>query len=144
MQTRILFGSTAPNTVRRLNGLPNRAAPTVRSTPSSLHNLAVPGFPGGRIDAAIREFHRALQIREGVLGENDPATAQTLNSLSAVYVAQRKYEDAEWLCKRALAIEERVLGPEHLQVSATLDNLASIYSRHGQFEAALDLSRRER
>jgi DNA-binding MarR family transcriptional regulator len=88
------------------------------------------------------ESLRALSIREESIGESDPATAQTLNSLAAVYTVQGRYAEADRLCRRALAIEEKALGPEHPQVSATLDNLASICRRRSQLQTALDLSLR--
>jgi hypothetical protein len=67
--------------------------------------------------AAARQFRLALRINEDLFGEKHPATAQTLSSLSAVFVGQGKYADAERLCKRALTIQEEILGPEHSQVS---------------------------
>ena len=45
-----------------------------------LHNLAVLDYQDGKLEQAARQFHGALQIRQAVLGEKDPITAQTPDS----------------------------------------------------------------
>ena len=110
--------------------------------PRILHNLAVLDYKAGKLDEAALQFHRALKIREDVLGGNDPATAQTLNSLAAVYAGQKRYAEAERLSRRALTIQEEALGPEDRRLVPTLDNLTSSYLRQRQFGDALELTRR--
>jgi len=73
---------------------------------SSVSNLAVLDYTEGRFDAAARQFRLALRINENLFGEKHPATAQTLNNLSAVLAGLGKYAEAEKLCKNALAIQE--------------------------------------
>jgi hypothetical protein len=77
-----------------------------------LHNLAVLDYTAGKLDEAALQFHRVLKIREDMLGGNDPATAQALNSLAAVYGGQKRYAEAERLSRRALTIQEEALDPE--------------------------------
>jgi len=72
---------------------------------------------------------RAPRSREDALGCNDPATAQTMNSLSAVYVGLRRYAEAERLGRLALSVEEMELGQEDPRIVVTLGNLSHLYLR---------------
>jgi hypothetical protein len=58
-----------------------------------------------------RRQHRALAIREKMLGPQHPATAQSLNNLAGLLQAQSDLAGARPLVERALAIREKVLGP---------------------------------
>ena len=77
-----------------------------------------------------------------MLGGNDPATAQALNSLAAVYAGQKRYAEAERLSRRALTIQEEALDPEDRRLVPTLDDLTSSYLRQRQFGDALELTGR--
>ena len=49
-------------------------------------------------------------MREGVLDEGHPLTAQSLNNLAALYNDRKQYELAEPLYQRALQIRLKVGG----------------------------------
>lgn len=66
------------------------------------------------------------------------ATAQSLNNLGSLYIAQDNYAAAEPLYQRALKIRERALGPDHPDTATSLNNLAELYRAEGkQVEAEL-------
>ena len=58
------------------------------------------------------------------LGTQHPDVASSLNSLASLYLAQKKYEQAEPLLQRAVAIQEQLLGAQHIDTLITLNNLA--------------------
>ena len=90
----------------------------------------------GQFKEAETFFHRALKIREHILGASHPETAQSLNSLAILYREQGQYEDAEHLYLRALAIREQTLGSEHIDTAISLNNVAIIYRDQGKYEEA--------
>jgi tetratricopeptide (TPR) repeat protein len=87
-------------------------------------------------------YRRALEIRETVLGANDPDTADTLNGLAGLYYYQGKYEESEPLYERALKIYENALGSEHPITALSVNNLAELYASQGKYREAEPLFRR--
>ena len=87
-------------------------------------------------------YMRALDIREKVLGPDDPDTARSLNNLASVYEHQGHYKQAEPLYKRALNINEKALGPNHPDTATSLNNLAAIYDSQGEYREAEPLYKR--
>jgi tetratricopeptide (TPR) repeat protein len=87
-------------------------------------------------------IERALAIREKVLGSEHPATAQSLNNLALLLMAQGELAGARPLIERALAIRERVLGPEHPATAQSLNNLAYLLRVQGELAGARPLIER--
>ena len=85
----------------------------------------------------------ALSLREQVLGQEHPDTANTLNTLAWLYVLQGNYQQAEQLVQPALANFESVLGKEHPEVATALNTLASLYMHEGKYVQAESLFQRE-
>ena len=54
-----------------------------------------------------------LAIIEKAFGPEHHATAERLNDLAELYLAQGRYTQAESLCQRALSICENLLGSKH-------------------------------
>jgi tetratricopeptide (TPR) repeat protein len=54
----------------------------------------------GRYDEAEPLYHRALEVREQVLGKEHPDTLSSINNLAELYKAQGRYEEAEPLLRR--------------------------------------------
>jgi len=65
-----------------------------------------------------------------------------LNNLAELYLAQRKYADAEPLFQRSLAIKENALGPDNPAVAAALTSLAELYFEQGKYAEAEPLYQR--
>ena len=90
----------------------------------SLSSLAVLYYNQGQYAKAEPLYHRALAIREKVLGPEHLDVANNLNNLAGLYYNQGQYPKAELLMRRALVILEKALGPEHLKVAPCLENYA--------------------
>jgi tetratricopeptide (TPR) repeat protein len=80
-------------------------------------------------DLAEHSLEQAVAIREKALGPDDLKVADSLNTLSVVYVAQTRYAEAESLMRRALAIREKALGADNLEVAKTIDQMIPLMKR---------------
>ena len=99
--------------------------------------------PGqGRYGKAISLLKQKLEERERTLGEENPFTLTTMNSLALLYKAQGNYSEAELLYKRALDASDRTLGKENPFALATVNSLASLYEAQGRHSEAAPLYRR--
>jgi CHAT domain-containing protein/Tfp pilus assembly protein PilF len=96
----------------------------------------------GRYRDAIAPASEALALREGALGPDDPAVAQSLDTLATVYVTTGDYAQARPLYERALAIQERAFGPQHREVATTLNGLGYLLSLTGDHASARSLVER--
>lgn len=89
-----------------------------------------------RYEIAKPLFQRALCIREQVLTEQHPDTAQTLSDLAYLHHHQDKFEDAMHFLQRSLIIRQQVLGMEHPDTATSLNALALLYRDQGKYEEA--------
>ena len=94
----------------------------------------------GKYDEALPLLQRALKIREKALGPDDPDTAFSLLTLSALYQAQGNYAQAVPLLQRALKIQEKAFGPDDPKVARTISWLAFVYQSQGNFAQAQPLA----
>ena len=79
---------------------------------------------------------RALEIRERVVGPNDPLVGDALQNLGSLHSGKKNYSNALSLYKRALAIFEKALGPENAKVANTLHHLGWLYYAQGDLGKA--------
>ena len=103
---------------------------------SSLSNLGQLKYKQKDLAQAEALFHRALAIRERVLGPEHFGLVQNINNLAALHYARNELDQAEPLFQRALAISEQHLGEAHPDVAVTLNNLARLYFRRTDYAAA--------
>lgn len=103
---------------------------------SSLSNLGQLKYKLKDLEQAEALFHRALAIRERVLGPEHFGLVQNINNLAALHYARNELDQAEPLFQRALAISQQHLGESHPDVAVTLNNLARLYFRRGDYVAA--------
>jgi tetratricopeptide (TPR) repeat protein len=96
---------------------------------------------------ALRLSERALAIREGAFGPDDPSVSESLNSLAWLLHDQGERARARVYLERALAIDERVFGPNSPTTAITLNNLVyllldegDLEKAHGYFERAIAIS----
>jgi len=90
----------------------------------------------GLFDAAEPHFLRALEIREPLHDNDDPALAVALAELGNLYDLQGRYDEAEPLLVRALDIWIHSLGEEHSDTLWAMNILARMYSRKGDSDKA--------
>jgi tetratricopeptide (TPR) repeat protein/predicted Ser/Thr protein kinase len=108
------------------------------------------GYRGlGFYDLAETHLKASLDAREGLLGPDAPAVADSLHSLAALHGARSDFTAAEPLLRRAVSIRRRQPGVSDLKVAATLSDLAFLLRERGAFDEsetvlleALDIRRR--
>ena len=103
---------------------------------SSLSNLGQLKYKQKDFAQAEALFHRALAIRERVLGPEHFGLVQNINNLAALHYARGELDQAEPLFQRALGISEQHLGEAHPDVAVTLNNLARLYFRRNEYASA--------
>ena len=100
------------------------------------HNL------GGLDHARERYAHgepfarRSVEIRERLLGPDNPDTTADIAALAALLEGQGKYEEAEKLYLHVLAVFKRMYGLESYDVAVNLNNLAALYFAEGKISEA--------
>jgi tetratricopeptide (TPR) repeat protein len=87
-------------------------------------------------------YRRALAIQERVLGPDHPMTAETVNSIGALYFDLGEYERAEPLFRRHLEIFEKALGPSGNRTAIALGNLGDCLLMQGRYQEADELFER--
>ncbi len=103
---------------------------------SSLSNLGQLKYKQKDFAQAEALFHRALAIRERVLGPEHFGLVQNINNLAALHYARGELDQAEPLFQRALGISQQHLGEGHPDVAVTLNNLARLYFRKNEYASA--------
>jgi len=83
--------------------------------------------------------HRAVVIKERVLGPEHRAVAASLNIEANIHRQRGAYSDARPLLERALRIWEGELGNEHPNALAGKNNLAILLQALGELDKARDL-----
>ncbi len=83
-----------------------------------------------------------VEMRQRMVGSDDPEIAGYLNNLADIYRGKRDYAKAEPLYLRSLAMREKSLGLHHPDVGATLGNLADLYREQNRFQEAQPLYER--
>jgi serine/threonine protein kinase/tetratricopeptide (TPR) repeat protein len=90
----------------------------------------------GNYRAAQPHLERALELRRNALGDENPDTFASIDSLAGLYQDQGDFPKAEALYVEALAGRRRVLGDEHSDSLASMNNLARLYQAQGQLARA--------
>jgi tetratricopeptide (TPR) repeat protein len=85
---------------------------------------------------ALKQYDRALFLREQQLGPDHPDVATLLNQMGMLYDGMGQYAQAESCYLRSLKIEEDRLGNDDLSVADSLNNLGTVYYRTGQYAKA--------
>jgi tetratricopeptide (TPR) repeat protein len=87
-------------------------------------------------DQMLRCCLQALEIRERVLGANDPEVGDALNNLGLAYGDRGEYQTALTYFQRALAVKERAVGSEHPSVASTLINVGENLKKQRRYSEA--------
>jgi tetratricopeptide (TPR) repeat protein len=90
----------------------------------------------GEPQLALKQYDRALWLREQQLGPDHPDVARLLNQLGVLYDGMSQYAKAESRYLRCLKILEDKLGNDDPSVADSLNNLATLYYRTGQYAKA--------
>jgi serine/threonine protein kinase/tetratricopeptide (TPR) repeat protein len=90
-----------------------------------------------KLDEALADARRALELIEKRFGADDRRVARALGALGQVYYARAEFPDALKCYQRKLAIEEKALGPDHPDVAGSWLGLGNVIGDTGDHEAAL-------
>jgi serine/threonine protein kinase/tetratricopeptide (TPR) repeat protein len=90
-------------------------------------------------EAALPHLQKALELRRGQLGANDPQTLDAMNPLAQAYLSANKPEQARSILDEALQRSRAKLGLNHRTTLAAMNNLAYVYLETGRLEQALPL-----
>lgn len=104
----------------------------------------------GDLAAAVKLLEEALRTEERERGPDDPAVAEVLAHLGAVYVDLERFPEAAKALERAEAIFSRERKPPVAELARTLNSLGALAYKQGDLTAAethfarsLELLRRE-
>ena len=96
----------------------------------------------GRYRDAVSFYEAALVIRERLLGDRHPDTAESLNQLGMSYADLGQYEKALSANQRALDVWRDTLGESNPSTAAAWNNLAGVYDDMGDYPKALEFYRK--
>jgi tetratricopeptide (TPR) repeat protein len=93
----------------------------------------------GRYEEAERTSRKAIAIQTGILGEQNPLTLTSMNSLVFTLLYRNKYKESEELGRKVSELRARVLGPEHADTLLAQHNLALALAHRLEWEQAEQL-----
>ena len=99
-----------------------------------LHKVSFYSFQQGQWDDAYQQAKKAYDIRDEILGPEDPLTLTSMCSVAQYLFARSKFEAAENMFQRHFNLTETILGPEHRETLRSMAFLAYIkFFNKGQF-----------
>jgi len=94
----------------------------------------------GEDAAALRNGKRALELRERILGTENPLTLEAMETVTRQTDACENPAEAVALCERAYALDKRLRGPEDRQTLTSMDCLGRAYGIAGRLNKAVAVS----
>ncbi len=91
----------------------------------------------GRLDEAVANHLRAIEIRVRVYGPKHPVVAASERELGVSLSLAGRIDEAKAPLERALAIHREARGETNVQVAAVLDDLGRVARRKGELDVAL-------
>lgn len=107
-----------------------------------LSRTVVQLFQAGKFDEALPLAERAVSLREGALGADDPLVAAALSNLAGVLNALGKFDPARDAYERALPIFETKRGADDALTNQTREDLAGVYFKKRDYKKARELLER--
>ncbi len=93
----------------------------------------------GQAKTAIPHLERSVELQKRELGEEDPATLNSTNSLALAYHVAGDLKKAIPLHEQTLKLQKAILGPKHPRTLTSINNLAGAYKDAGDLKKALSL-----
>ncbi|MCA9276015.1 MAG: serine/threonine protein kinase [Phycisphaerales bacterium] len=121
---------------QRAVDLGDAQAPEYDGTVSAIGALAMVYTNMGRYEEAQPLHERCIEISVRTLGEEHPATLQTMDNFSIHWMRCKEYQKGLDILLRVLPIRERVLGEHHHKTHMTHVLIGRAYLEMGQFEIA--------
>lgn len=98
-------------------------------------------FKQNRYQKGEAYYQRMIAIDIDALGPSHPSVANDLNGLAQLYIAEKRYKDAQPLLIRALSIYDQTYGTNNLLTINTRASLASVELQLGNSDKAAELFR---
>jgi serine/threonine protein kinase/Tfp pilus assembly protein PilF len=136
LEAAAVMAERAVDTMERLHG--KRSAERARC----VDTLGRIRLAQARYPEAERLFTEALEIRQQVLGENDPGVGSSLNNLAETLRLTGRFDEAVPLYERGIAIQTAHLGPDAENVNQAVTNLAITRVNQGDLAQARTLFER--
>jgi len=93
----------------------------------------------GLYDSAIIVGKKSINFSKKIFGIKHSCYAQSLCSISLVYIYQEEYAVAETLLKKAVEVYKKAVGINHVDYAAGLSYLAILYNSWGNYNRAISL-----
>lgn len=90
----------------------------------------------GELQTAEAHQRAAVEINRRVLGDDDPATLDSIDALAVTLQDLGQYDEAESLLREALSGMRRVLGPDDQRTLVTIGNLGQVIAETGRLAEA--------
>jgi tetratricopeptide (TPR) repeat protein len=90
----------------------------------------------GRADDAEHMSVVSLEVRRGVLGEENAETLSSMDMVGHARILGGKYKEAEVMLRQALAQFEKMLGRKHPDTLVSMNNLALVLEKQGRYKEA--------
>lgn len=94
-------------------------------------------YRNGDFEKALTTFLLVAHLTHLTHGSEHILSADALNSLGVIYVAQESYPAAELCYDRALNVYSNMLGKQSSQAMAASQNLALVQAKQGKKESAM-------
>lgn len=114
----------------------------LRAWASMLFKAMADAYDTGHYQVAQEMGRRSLEVKEELLGMDDPDTLSSVSRLATALRLAGKYEEALPMYRRAYQGREKVLGPEDPLTLSSLNSVGLILSERGEHEEAEKMHRR--
>lgn len=91
----------------------------------------------GLYEQAIPMEESVLEVRRGILGEDDPLTLASRNQMGVFLHESGRSAEALEVLGKVLTARERVLGPDHPETLESVNNLGLVHKSLGNMDDAL-------
>eukprot|EP00978_Attheya_sp_CCMP212_P004917 scaffold10757_cov57-Attheya_sp.AAC.2 len=115
---------------------------------SAHHNVGVVYLRAGSHREALDAFQRAVRVRKGALGRDNPDVAVSLVKVGISHLLLSEFDQALLAFRNALSVRRRALGPLHPSTARVYNNIGCVHVEFNEnkearraFEAALDVQR---
>jgi Tfp pilus assembly protein PilF len=88
------------------------------------------------------QFERVVELQRKALGENDPETLKSMESLALIYKYRSQYPRAEAIYRHVLEIQRKTLGEDHTDTLTTVANYGFFDIFMGRYSEAESMLRR--
>lgn len=91
----------------------------------------------GKYDQALVFYHKSLDIKMKLLGENDPSVSGLLNNIALALVKKEELDKALEFYQKSVDLKLKRLGGMHPSLSTSYSNIGAVWRKKGEYEKAL-------